>query len=116
VVRCEFGQNEVPIVRGHGRTASDGRYRTLEFEGEADHRLVRSLAVRRSRSGSIGGRSRARQIEPRFIFRVAIVPEPASKGGVEILSFRVRTGNNLYSYPSVSPRGGVIIWNINRKR
>ena len=54
MARCEFGQNEVPIVWGHGRTASDGRYRTLEFEGETDHRLVRSLAVRRSRSGSIG--------------------------------------------------------------
>src|SRR5260370_5009249 len=54
-------------------------------------------------------------IEPRFIFRVPILPEPASKGGVEILPFRVRTGNNLYSYPSVSPRGGVITRNIIRK-
>jgi len=52
------------------------------------------------------------KIQPSFIFRVPILPEPASKGGVEMLPFRVRTGNNLYSYPSVSPRAGVITRNI----
>ena len=41
MARCEFWQNDVPVVGEHGRTTGDGRYWTLEFEGETGHRLGR---------------------------------------------------------------------------
>src|ERR1700732_2417626 len=51
------------------------------------------------------------KIDPSFIFRVAVLPASASKGRRRGFPFRVLSGNNLYSYLSVSARGGPTIRN-----